>query len=115
MNSSKPRRDPRARPPIRSGHSKPLGNAWLLAEHADPAAPVHPSGNFAVPGAVTPEQVAAARHALGCGDLAEIRRSTRDPLTFQRFWDNLTGAWHRTGVTVPADPSAAERKFCGGP
>ncbi len=68
-----------------------------------------------MPGAVTPEQVAAARHALGCGDLAEIRRSTRDPLTFQRFWDNLTGAWHRTGVTVPADPSAAERKFCGGP
>jgi len=62
-----------------------------------------------VRGPVTPEQVAAARHALGCGDLAEIRRSTRESLTFEHFWDNLTGAWHRTTVTVPV---AAERKFC---
>ncbi|MBE8516285.1 hypothetical protein ILP97_01930 [Amycolatopsis sp. H6(2020)] len=100
-------------PTVKPGHSKPLGNAWLLAEHAAPEAPVHPSGNFAVPGTVTPEQVAAARHALGCGDLADIRRSTREPLTFQRFWDNLTGAWHRTRVTVPADPFEAERRFCG--
>ncbi|QKV78951.1 hypothetical protein [Amycolatopsis sp. Hca4] len=70
------------------GPVKPLGNAWLLA---------------------------AARSALDCGDLAEIRRSTRNPLTLERFWANLTGAWHRTLVTVPADPFAAERKFCGGP
>jgi arabinofuranosyltransferase len=102
-------------PTGKPGHSKPLGNAWLLADYAAPEAPVHPSGNFAVPGTVTPEQVTAARHALSCGDLAEIRRSTREPLTFKRFWDNLTGAWHRTRVTIPPDPFAAERKFCGRP
>ncbi|MEV7099695.1 hypothetical protein AB0M80_43450 [Amycolatopsis sp. NPDC051045] len=102
-------------PTVKPGHSKPLGNAWLLADHAAPEAPVHPSGNFAVSGTVTPEQVTAARHALSCGDLAEIQRSTREPLTFKRFWDNLTGAWRRTRVTIPPDPFEAERKFCGRP
>lgn len=102
-------------PTVKPGHSKPLGNAWLLADYAAPEAPANSSGNFAVPGTVTPEQVTAARHALSCGDLAEIQRSTRAPLTFKRFWDNLTGAWHRTRVTVPVDPFEAERKFCGRP
>ncbi|MFD2474287.1 hypothetical protein [Amycolatopsis silviterrae] len=102
-------------PTAKPGHSKPLGNAWLLADYADPATPPHPSGNFAVSGTVTSEQVIAARHALSCGDLAEIQRSVREPLTFKRFWDNLTGAWHRTRVTIPPDPFEAERKFCGRP
>jgi arabinofuranosyltransferase len=100
-------------PTRKPGHSKPLGNAWLLADYADPAAPLDPSGNFAMQGEVTPGAVAAARHALSCGDLAEIRRSVREPLSFGRFWQNLTGAWHRTQVTVPPDPYEAERKFCG--
>lgn len=60
-------------------------------------------------------QVAAARHVLSCGDLAEIQRSVREPLSFKRFWDNLTGAWHRTQVTIPPDPFEAERTFCGRP
>ncbi|MFB9931863.1 hypothetical protein ACFORO_41455 [Amycolatopsis halotolerans] len=102
-------------PTVKPGHSKPLGNAWLLADYAAPAAPPHPSGNFAVSGTVTSEQVIAARHALSCGDLAEIQQSAREPLTFKRFWDNLTGAWHRTRVTIPPDPFEAERKFCGRP
>jgi arabinofuranosyltransferase len=102
-------------PTVKPGHSKPLGNAWLLAGYADPAAPLDPSGNFMVRNDVTPQQVAAARHALSCGDLAEIQRSTREPLSFKRFWDNLTGAWHRTQVTIPPDPFEAERTFCGRP
>jgi arabinofuranosyltransferase len=97
-------------PTRKPGHSKPLSNAWLLADYADPAAPVQPPGNFAIKNDVTP---AAARHALSCGDLAEIQRSAREPLSFGRFWRNLTSAWHRTQVTVPPDPFEAERKFCG--
>ncbi|WP_328604522.1 hypothetical protein OG943_31350 [Amycolatopsis sp. NBC_00345] len=100
-------------PTRKPGHSKPLGNAWLLADYADPAAPVQRPGNFAIRNDVTPEEVAAARHALSCGDLAEIQRSVREPMSFGRFWHNLTGAWHRTQVTVPPDPFEAERKFCG--
>jgi arabinofuranosyltransferase len=102
-------------PEGKPGHSKPLSNAWLVAGHAAPEAPVSPAGNFAFRDEVTPAQVAAARHALDCGDLAEIRHSTREPLTFKRFWDNVTGAWHRTQVTIPPDPFEAERKFCGRP
>ncbi|WP_033288840.1 hypothetical protein [Amycolatopsis jejuensis] len=100
-------------PTVKPGHSKPLGNAWLLADYADPAAPVQPQGNFVVRADVNPDQVAAARHALSCGDLAEIQRSAREPMSPGRFWDNLTGAGHRTGVSIPPDPFEAERKFCG--
>ncbi len=60
-----------------------------------------------------PGEVAAARHALRCGALAEVRAATRDPLTVDRFWSNLTGAIGRTRLEVPRDPFAAERKFCG--
>ncbi|WP_370934998.1 hypothetical protein [Amycolatopsis sp. cg13] len=102
-------------PTVKPGHSKPLSNAWLLADYADPEAPVFSPGNFAMRADITADQVAAARHALSCGDLAEIQRSTREPMSPGRFWANLTGAVHRTGVTVPPDPFAAERKFCGNP
>jgi arabinofuranosyltransferase len=44
--------------------------------------------------------------------LADLQRSVRDPLTFGRFWANLTGAAGRTTLVVPADPFAAEREFC---
>ncbi|MCG3751737.1 glycosyltransferase family 39 protein [Amycolatopsis sp. Poz14] len=102
-------------PTVKPGHSKPLSNAWLLADYADPAAPVLSPGNFALRADITADQVAAARHALSCGDLAEIQRSTREPMSPGRFWANLTGAVHRTGVTVPPDPFEAERTFCGSP
>ncbi|MGW1993740.1 hypothetical protein [Embleya sp. NPDC001921] len=100
-------------PVTKPGHSKPLSNAWLLAAYADPAAPVNPAGNFARPEPVTPEQVTAARHALGCGELAELAASTRAPMTAGRFLDNLEGSWRRTHLTIPADPFEAERRFCG--
>ncbi|MYW90993.1 hypothetical protein G3I59_10360 [Amycolatopsis rubida] len=102
-------------PTVKPGHSKPLSNAWLLADYADPSAPVLSPGNFVLRADITADQVAAARHALSCGDLAEVQRSTREPLSPGRFWANLTGAVHRTGVTVPPDPFVAERTFCGGP
>ncbi len=60
-----------------------------------------------------PGEVAAARDALRCGALAELRAATRDPMTVDRFWSNLTGAIGRTRLVVPGDPFAAERKFCG--
>ena len=60
-----------------------------------------------------PGEVAAARHALRCGALADLRDTTRDPLTVGRFWSNLTGAIGRTRLAVPRDPFAAEREFCG--
>jgi arabinofuranosyltransferase len=50
---------------------------------------------------------------MSCGALRELLDSTRQPMTFGRFWSNLTGSVNRTALVVPADPFAAEKKFCG--
>ncbi|GAA2636183.1 hypothetical protein [Streptomyces axinellae] len=89
----------------KAGHEKPLDRAWVLADLTAPGAPV--------PYGVDPRRVAAARHALNCGPLSELRASTRAPLTAARFWDNLTGSWERTRLRIPADPLDAERAVCG--
>ncbi|WP_126641430.1 hypothetical protein [Embleya hyalina] len=91
------------------GHGKLIDDVWLLALDLDPQVLDPPPGSIAV----TREGLAAARHALSCGDLKELLDSTRKPLTAGRFWDNLTGAWERTNLRIPRDPFDAERKFCG--
>jgi arabinofuranosyltransferase len=88
----------------RAGHEKPLDPAWIVADWTDPGTPV--------PAGVDPAAVAAARHALNCGELAELQASVRDPLTPERFWKNLTGSWGRTWFRYPRDPVAAEKRLC---
>ncbi|WP_331767587.1 hypothetical protein [Embleya sp. NBC_00896] len=101
-----------AYPVTKPGHSKPLSNVWLVADYADPDAPLNTSRTFAEAHDPTAEQVAAARRALECGDLKELRESSRAPMTASRFWRNLVGSWHRTHITIPPNPADAERKFC---
>ncbi len=88
------------------GHEKVLPETWLLADFAAP--------EVIVPD-VAPADVAAARHAFGCGAIAELRASAREPLTALRFWDNLIGSVARTRLVIPGDPHAAEALFCGSP
>jgi arabinofuranosyltransferase len=78
--------------------------AWIVADLTDPGIPL--------PAGLDPARVAAARRALRCGPLAELRASVRDPLTPDRFWKNLTGSWRRTAFRYPADPVAAEKALC---
>jgi arabinofuranosyltransferase len=92
--------------PGHTGHEKFLPVAWILAEYG------HPDVIASMPDEER-ARVAAARHALTCGDLAELLAAAREPMTASRFWTNLLGAWHRTGVVVPSDPVEAERRFCG--
>ena len=87
-----------------AGHEKVLPWAWLFADFADPAAPP--------PYDVTAAQIAAARHALTCGDLAELIASTREPMTVGRFFGNLAGSLRRTRLVIPSDPIEAERALC---
>lgn len=86
------------------GHEKPVSWAWFLADYADPAAPPPEGAN--------PDEVAAARRALACGDLGELQESVRAPMSPTRFWKNLAGSVRRTTLRVPPDPFAAERRFC---
>ncbi|NGO77349.1 hypothetical protein G6045_17020 [Streptomyces sp. YC504] len=83
----------------KAGHEKPIKRSWVIADYTDPAATDSPA-------------VRAARHALTCGAIAELQDSVRAPLTPGRFWQNLTGAWERTRLRIPADPVAAEKEFC---
>jgi arabinofuranosyltransferase len=87
------------------GHEKRLPRAWVVAEFADA------SVAEMLPEAPAP-LVTAARHALGCGELAELLASVRAPMTAARFWDNLTGSLRRTRLVIPADPIEAEARFC---
>jgi arabinofuranosyltransferase len=94
----------------RAGHEKWLPPAWALALYADPAA----TAGMADTREVTKAQVEAARRALSCGELKELADSVDQPMTRSRFWANLTGAVARTNLRVPANPIAAEKRFCGG-
>ncbi|MFJ2741205.1 hypothetical protein ACIO3O_16235 [Streptomyces sp. NPDC087440] len=99
------------------GQEKYLGNAWLFARYAAPATALPGPGvltRYQDEAAVTPGSVAAARRALGCGRLAELRESTTAPLTPDRFVANLVGAVQRTRLRIPREPAAAVREFCPG-
>jgi arabinofuranosyltransferase len=100
------------------GHRKRESWPWILAlttrDGAEDGLDVSDLERSEFPSPpLEPGEVAAARHALRCGALAKLRDATRDPLTVDRFWSNLTGAIGRTRLEVPRDPFAAERKFCG--
>ncbi|WP_409237372.1 hypothetical protein [Streptomyces sp. PA5.6] len=87
----------------RVGHDKRLPDEWIVAER----------GAADVPEGLDPDRVDAARRALRCGPLAELRAATRAPLTVGRFWRNLTGAVQRTAFRFPNDPVRAEQQVCG--
>ena len=101
-------------PTVKPGHSKPLGNAWLLADYAAPEAPAHPSGDFAVSGTVTPEQVSAAERT-------QLRRPRGNPTINPGTADieALLGQPDRRLAPDPShhspDPFEAEQEFCGRP
>jgi arabinofuranosyltransferase len=84
-------------PDGRIGHDKELPVAWFLAD----------AGITRDTGFVDAADVDAARRALECPRTRELLDSVRAPLTAQRFWDNLTGAWERTTYRYPHDPREA--------
>jgi arabinofuranosyltransferase len=84
-------------PDGRIGHDKDLPPAWYVAD-----APAVDVGEF-----VAPDQLAAASRALACPATAEVLDSVRAPLTADRFWRNLVGAWDRTGYRYSREPVEA--------
>ncbi|MGW6647245.1 hypothetical protein [Streptomyces iakyrus] len=93
------------------GHEKFLRNHWVFAEWAAK----HPPRRDLLRAGAPQEAVEAARAALGCGDLAELRESVRAPLTAERFWRNLTGAVERTRFRFARWPAAAQQALCDRP
>jgi arabinofuranosyltransferase len=93
------------------GHEKFLRNHWVFAEWAAK----HPPQRDLLRAGAPREAVEAARAALGCGHLAELRESVRAPLTAERFWRNLTGAVERTRFRFARWPAAAQQALCDRP
>ncbi|MEW6471861.1 MAG: hypothetical protein AB1679_06300 [Actinomycetota bacterium] len=88
----------------RPGHEKQLPIAWVLGRLADPAA--------APPADVPREAVDAARAALQCGQLADLRAATTGRLSLGRFVRNLGVALRLQSFRVDRDPVIAEREIC---
>ena len=84
----------------RPGHEKGLSNAWMVGRYAQ-----------ATPG--EDPRVADARAAASCGALRELLAATRGPMTWARFFSNLSQAFSFHRLKVPVDPRTARRKFCG--
>ena len=59
------------------------------------------------------EQVAWARAALECGEIADLVTSVRRPLTLGRVVDNFGDSFTRSDLVIPPDPEEAYREFCG--
>ncbi|MGA4841847.1 hypothetical protein [Streptomyces sp. G45] len=108
----------------RVGHDKRLPDEWIVADRGVVGGVGTAGGSGAVGGAgggaragVVPKgmdagRVAAARRALGCGGLRELREATRGELTWGRFWRNVGGVVGRTQLRFPNDPVRAEGVLC---
>ena len=91
----------------RPGHEKEMPMAWVLGRVAEPNAP-EPEG-------VSRAAVDAARAALDCGGLADLRSATTGRLTPGRFVRNLGVALRLQNFRVNRDPLIAESELCGRP
>jgi arabinofuranosyltransferase len=89
-------------PGARVGHAKSAGLAWIIAEYSNAtSAPGVPAGD-----------IAAARKALGCGELAKLIKATTAPLTFHQFLTNIVDSPGLTHLSIPNDPHQAVAQLC---
>jgi arabinofuranosyltransferase len=88
-------------PRYRAGHEKVLPAEWLIARFADTRTPAAIRVARGSPG------IAAARRAIGCGDLARLLRAVNRPLTFDRFVSNIGTAWELRDFRIPPEPIRA--------
>jgi arabinofuranosyltransferase len=89
----------------RPGHEKSLADAWVIAQFADPHAPL--------PARVDSRDVVAARRALACEPLLTLVRAPTVALSASDALDNLEHAFTDATYRFPPDPVAAAREVCG--
>jgi arabinofuranosyltransferase len=93
----------------RSGHEKRFPGLWEIADSGDWQRVLTDWDSRGQTSGVGLNQIEQARAALRCPEIADILTSVRAPLTFARFWDNLTGAVHRSGVRFSRDPALSSQ------
>ena len=90
----------------RPGHEKFVPPAWVFARFASPEGAPVPYG-------ITAADVAAARRALQCGDLAELQRATTSKLDVSRVFKNCSESLRLSGFRYSPAPVEAEHELCG--
>jgi arabinofuranosyltransferase len=85
----------------RPGHEKILSTPWLQARYAAPSA-----GDLS--------DVLAARHALACGEAADLLASIRGPVSARMFVHNVWHARAHSRLRIAPEPFQSERALCGG-
>jgi arabinofuranosyltransferase len=93
----------------RPGHQKFLPLVWQAAQFAD-VDEVYGAGGQLLVGR---SELAAARHALTCGQLNAYIDDAREPLTIGRFLGNMFDSVANSTFRVPSDPFEAEQQLCG--
>ena len=83
----------------RTGHA-PRNPAWRLARYAAP----DPEEDL---------EVTDARAALQCGDLATLQAAITEPMTQERFWQNVEQSGRLTFLQYPENPTEARMQLCG--
>jgi hypothetical protein len=117
-------REPSLQPelPRFPGHEKPLPSPWLAArvtpagDRPDPADFPPFFQNPLIPattGGEFQEQVAWARAALECDDIADLLDSAEGSLSARGFLANVGRSFDQTRLRIPADPEDAYHEFCG--
>ncbi len=91
------------------GHEKLLSREWVVAILVPPTTPGGDPGSGDPAG---DPAVEAARRALSCGDLRDLRSATTGPLTLGRFLSNIGDSSRLTALRVDADPFVAEAELC---
>jgi arabinofuranosyltransferase len=101
------------------GHEKPLPPPWVAARVTaagsvpDPAYFPPFAPDMATSRAQFEEQVAWARAALECDDIADLFDSAEEPLSLGRFATNFRRSVEQTRLRVPTDPEEAYHRLCG--
>jgi arabinofuranosyltransferase len=89
-------------PGARVGHAKYAGLAWIIGEYSAAAS---------APG-IPAADIAAARKALGCGELARLIKATTAPLTLHQFLANIADSPGLTSLSIPNNPRQAMAQLC---
>lgn len=89
----------------RVGHRKYMSDSWVVARFTNDQTDPH--------GTIPPDEIAAARRALGCPELQEMLEAVDRPLTVGRFLDNLVSSVRFTRMKIDPDPRRAAEECSG--
>jgi arabinofuranosyltransferase len=89
---------------FRPGHEKLVDAAWVLARFAPPDVDPTPVSNR--------RDVAAARHALQCGQLRVVLRDVHGSLGISELFRNVADSFSNTRLRFWGFPVVAEHELC---